>query len=168
MDVSDSNTSRALVLVRIEPLNGYWYMLPSHVGTSRQGTMRVFIIIYIIYIYIRLPFGMYVTWNPGASQGEKGITGSTRIAVLGGNVRHGLANCSKKTVKVVSRNWVLLFLRELVHYMHAVPWIDYYTVTIYRTHYYADVKQAEAARTQQNTTWYTTINTTITNYKQYH
>ena len=31
-------------------------------------------------------------------QGEKGVTGNTRIAVLGGNGGHGLAYCSKERV----------------------------------------------------------------------
>ena len=40
----------------------------------------------------------------GNVQAEKGVSGNVRIAVLGGNVNHGLAYCSKERVTVVSRN----------------------------------------------------------------
>ena len=53
---------------------------------------------------------------PGPSRGETGVTGNTRISVVGGNVSHGLAYCSKERV-VVGRNGILLFVwsSTLVH-----------------------------------------------------
>ena len=43
--------------------------------------------------------------------------------------------------------------------MPAVPWVDYYTVTLHHYHYYAAV-QIESACTLETITWYATDNTT--------
>ena len=59
----------------------------------------------VLHIYIQgSPSGCGQREIPGASQGEKGVTGNTRLALLGGNMSHGLAYCTKVRVIVVSRN----------------------------------------------------------------